>query len=65
MVHTPLMQEVLGNTQTVPQLPQLFTSVDVLTHVPPQFVWPAGQRVVEVVVVVVVVTVWQVVKPSA
>ena len=68
MVHTPLKQEGSLGGHTFPQLPQLLESDDVLTHVPPQFVCPAAQEVVEVVldvVVVVVVAVWQVVKPRA
>src|SRR5438128_3423961 len=32
----------LGNTQALPQVPQLLTSTLVLTHTPPHRVWPGG-----------------------
>jgi hypothetical protein len=44
LVHThwPLLQ-VCPAVHTLPQAPQLFTSLCSLTHVPLQLVWPVGQ----------------------
>src|SRR5216683_2443614 len=60
MVHTPPMQAGVLDGHTVPQLPQLLASDDVLTHIPAQVVCPPGHVVdvvLEVVVVVVVVAI--------
>src|SRR5207245_11646444 len=43
-VHTPFAHT--PDAQCVPQVPQLFGSVVVLTQLPPQNVWPGGQVVV-------------------